>query len=221
MLLKTVLPARYEVNEMRVVILTALALMQLGTARPAVAQQKPLMSAALMEQLTRQHLAALPAKPYSDLIIWEEISPLLDEIERRGWDMPYREGLQEVMIGKSDFLSQFAQSRHGSKWLKASNSKLLLDRVDRISRVSGGQQTLKRVAKLPNGKQYARPKAGDFQPGLVELLPPAKYGRKRKIPDYNKPTGRAYTVDQVVDKISELHAEAELDRRRNVINNRR
>ena len=166
----------------------------------------PLMDWQTMERVTNQWLDAQPPRPYAKLIVWEDISPLLDEIQKKGWSMPYARPLEAVMVKQSDFLAKFAATESGARWLNASGgSKLLLDRVERVAKMENGQRTLEDVAKIPNGSKFAGPSAKNFMPGLADLLP-LKGGRRPEIKDYNKPTGRLYTRAEVIRYMGQLHA---------------
>ena len=165
----------------------------------------PLMDWKTMEQITNQWLDSQPPRGYAKLIVWEDIAPLLEEVQKKGWAMPYARHLEAVMVKRSDFLAQFAASESGARWLNAAGgSQLLLDRVERVAKVEHGQRTLRDVAKLPNGSKFAGAKPQNFMPGLVDLLP-LKGGKRPEIKDYDKPTGRLYTREQVMQYLHKLH----------------
>lgn len=167
-------------------------------------QEPPLMKWSTMERITRQHVAARPAKPYPALMVWEELLPLLEEIQRKGWAMPYRRELSQSMVKQSEFLNTFAQTKAGAKYLDSVGGDLLLDRIDRISQMKGGKDALQEVVKLPNATSIQPTRSKDFMPSLKDMLP-LKHGKAPEVRDYDKPTRRAYTQEQVLQVLGKLH----------------
>ena len=171
----------------------------------------PLMDWSMMQSLTQQHIQALEPKPYPELIVWEDLEPLLEEIRNKGWAMPYAGEVSKRMVKESEFLNTFAQSEAGAKYLQANSGKLLLDRVDRISHAKGGEQALKEVVKLPNSASIKPTRSKSFMPSLKDMLP-MKHGKAAGVDDYDKPTNRAYTAEQVLKVMQQLHRAEEFRR---------
>ncbi|MCA9177718.1 MAG: hypothetical protein KDB14_24800 [Planctomycetales bacterium] len=192
------------------VVGAAFCCLAISATRPARGDApKPLMDGPTMRRITEQYLRSKPPRKFPDLVVYEDLEPLLDEVERRGWEMPYREQLKAQMLGQGEFLAKFAETESGANWLKkVSGQSLIYDRVDRISHVAHGQEMLQRVAKLPNGEKYGQATARNFTPSLADLLP-LKGGKKQKIKDYDKPTGKAYTMSKVLELVAKTHESAE------------
>jgi hypothetical protein len=86
---------------------------------------------------------------------------------------------------------------------RVSGFDLIYDRLDRVSRVSGGQRMLEAIVRLPDGQRYAKPKSQlpHGVPDFLELLPKNSSGKVRTIRDYDKPTGRLYTADDLLARL--------------------
>src|SRR6185503_17441521 len=102
------------------------------------------------------------------------------------------------------------RSAAGKKFMRqVSGRELMYDRLDRISEVSGGTLLIQDLVKLPNGERYAKPMSGGGVPDLLDLLPKNASGQTRRIRDYHKPTGRFYTVSDLVAGLKESYRKAE------------
>ncbi len=91
---------------------------------------------------------------------------------------------------------------------QVSSRELIYDRLDRISRESGGPQLIQDIVKLPDGERYAKPKSGHGVPDLLDLLPKKASGETRKIANYHKPSGSIYTTNDLIVRLAESHRQA-------------
>ena len=173
----------------------------------------PLMTWNMVQDLTRKHLESLPPQPYADLVVWEDLQPLFDEIVQRGWALPYREEISKRMVKQGEFLAQFARSEPGARYLNSCSQELLLDRIDRMSRARGGQRALQDLVRLPNATSISPTPTKSFMPSLTDMLPKSG-GKAPRIKDYDKPTHRTYSKEQVLQVMQSFHKIEEARRAR-------
>jgi hypothetical protein len=82
---------------------------------------------------------------------------------------------------------------------------LAYDRMDHLERLSDGQRILDRLVDGPDGYkliEYLTSAPGGKNMG--KMLTEAPHGV-----DFNKPTGRIYTQEQLLDRLKESHAKAQ------------
>ncbi|MCA9228940.1 MAG: hypothetical protein KDA47_25160, partial [Planctomycetales bacterium] len=133
----------------------------------------------------------------TDLLSQAEVSPLFESMSKQiHWEPADRAELLRRVPAASEFLVQQLRSERGTLFMrKVAGEELIYDRLDRISRESGGQALIRDLIKLPDAERYAKKETARAVPDLVELLPRKRNSRDRVVKDYDQPTGRLYTID--------------------------
>lgn len=157
-----------------------------------------------IEQVTKAFFAKLPDRQPGDIVSQADVKQLLKALNSKGWQVPGEAQLLDKVPSDGELLVRTLRSPEGLKFMrKVSGNALIYDRLDRISRESGGPQLISGLIKLPDGEKYSNTKLPRGVPNLLDLLPKNASGKTRTIKDYDKPTGRIYTVDQLVEQLRE------------------
>lgn len=139
----------------------------------------------------------------TDLITREQTEELFAEIEKLGWNI--RDGKQILARIPSEsefFVRQLLGSKKGRSFMRdVAPMPLGYDRVDRISHLDRGHQFVRDMVKGPYGYKF------------IEYLTETRYGKNmgrqlRDAPDganFNKPTGRIYTAEQLLPILHEQY----------------
>jgi hypothetical protein len=137
-----------------------------------------------------------------DLINRSDVQKVLKQLAAAGWQPSDRRKLVADTLPASAPLTKILHSRRGRRFMrKVADDTLIYDRMDRVSRVSGGRRMLTDIAKLPDGEKLAKLRRPHGVPGFLDLLPKKASGKVRSIRDYDEPTGRIYTEKQLVDRL--------------------
>lgn len=141
-----------------------------------------------------------------DLISRRQVELILGELQRLDWEVEDGDEILGDVLPDGASVVTTLRSAKGRKFMRqVSGFKLIYDRLDRISQESGGRQLLQDLVKLPDAARYARYVTGGGVPDLEGFLPKKRDGKTRRVKDYDKPTGRIYTIDQLVKRLKESH----------------
>ena len=167
-----------------VVIFSITSLSAQAAGRPAIDSIKD------VQRLTNQYFATLEGYQRGDIITQKHVRNLFKIFGRYGWKVPYQKEVLAKFLPEGHFLQQVFDSEQGRKFLnqikKYPNG---VDRVDRISRLPNGQQSIRDlIYKIPNGADWIK--------GMTTTKGGMALGRSMsKAPkgkDFNKPTGTIY-----------------------------
>ena len=139
-----------------------------------------------------------------DLISQTDVKGVLAALKDAGWEVAEPSKLLELTLEDSNFLVRQARSQAGTKFLRGvAGDKLPLDRLDRLSRMPGGQNLVQTIIQLPDGQKlmgkHPTPGLGD----LTELLPKGANGLTPVEKDFDQPTGRIYTESELLAELQE------------------
>jgi hypothetical protein len=133
-----------------------------------------------------------------DLVTKEQVEPLLRQLQRMGLPLPDAKQILEKVPAKDEFLAeQFATPNGQSFMRQISGYKDGYDRVDRLSRLPYGRQTVIDLIRGPDG--YKMIEYMTTSPGGQALggqLSDAPLGK-----DFNEPTGRIYTAEKLLPRL--------------------
>jgi hypothetical protein len=161
-------------------------------------------SANQIKQILSAYFMQLPDYQPGDLISQRDAKSVIEEMANQGWQVPKSKELLNNVLGQDAPLVGLLSTKDGKRLMRnVSSYKLVYDRMDRVSRVSGGERMLRDLAKLPDGERYVKMQPPAAVPDMLDLLPKQKSGRKRSIKDYSKPTGRVYTEQALATRIHE------------------
>lgn len=136
------------------------------------------------------------------LIVQSEVKKAFGEVKKRGWNIPDQKKLMERVVPDGAWLATTLYSRRGRRFMdQISGLPEGYDRVDRLSRIPRGKQTIRDLLKNPGG--YT----------LIKYMTTTPYGRNMgrmlsRDPGgagFNRPTGRIYTVEQLLDELKRLY----------------
>lgn len=158
---------------------------------------------AKVEAAVRKSFDAQRDREPNDLITQSEVALALQQVEKTGWRLEEPELLLERVLPDSDYLVQQLRTRHGRRFMKQVGGRpLMYDQLDRVARVPGGQALVRDLPKLPDAAVQATQ--------LEQFLPKIGSGRARRVKDFNKPTGRIYTVDQLIGTLRKIYDDVSL-----------
>jgi hypothetical protein len=162
-------------------------------------------TAGQIRQVIANHFVTLPDYKPGDLITEKDVKAVLEEMSNQGWQVPQSKVLSTSALKEGDALVGLLSTKDGKRLMrKVASYKLVYDRMDRVARVSGGQRMIRDLAKLPDGERYVKMQTPAGVPDMLALLPKKRSGQVRSIKDYDKPTGRVYTEQDLALRIFQL-----------------
>ena len=154
----------------------------------------------------QRHFENLNAYKSGDIISKDEVRPVFQKLNKLGWKVKDEKKILEDTLDSSHVVVKTLRTRDGRRFMrKVSGERLIYDRLDRISHESGGQRLIRDLPKLPDASRYAKNKRPRAVPGLLDLLPKKRSGKTRRIDEYNKPTGRIYTEDDLIKRLKKSY----------------
>ncbi len=141
-----------------------------------------------------------------DLINQTDVKRALKSLAVASWrPVDHKQILADALPESSD-LVRILGTRQGIKFMRrVSDYEVIYDRMDRVSRVSGGKRMLTDIAKLPGGQKLAKLKRPHGVPGFLDLLPKKSSGKVRSIKNYTQPTGRIYTEQHLLERLKKSY----------------
>ncbi|NLX54275.1 MAG: hypothetical protein GXY58_04095 [Planctomycetaceae bacterium] len=191
------------------ITLTTIALLVVGLAadQPATAPP-PAVGASLSPQdvtrIVADYFSRQAGHQAGDIIAQSDVKAVLQELAAAGWRPPDRAQLLADTLPDDNTLVSTLRSRQGRRFMHRVNTyDSIYDRLDRVSRVSGGQRMINSIVRLPDGEKYALPKRQTPHgvPDFLDLLPKNASGKVRSIKDYDQPTGRIYTQADLLARL--------------------
>jgi hypothetical protein len=145
----------------------------------------------------------------SDVVSRSQVRKLLDAVERLGWTLDDRREIESRVLDDGAFLIAKFRTPGGKKFMrKIASLPLAYDRIDRLAQLPQGRSTVERLIKGPDGHkllQYMAEEQGGRE--LAKML--SQDGRG----NFNKPTGKLYTAEQLLAELKSLHVQAVSGRR--------
>ncbi len=140
-----------------------------------------------------------------DLITGRQVEPLLDLLQERGLPLHDRKEILADLPVDDEFLVKQFGTPAGVKFMRQiARFPDAYDRVDRLSRLPRGRQTVADLIRGPDGYkmiEYFTTAAGGKELGRMLSESPA--GR-----DFNNPTGRIYTADLLLERLKQSREES-------------
>ncbi len=137
-----------------------------------------------------------------DLLSASQVTAVLAEVKRLGWQVPDAKRLLERVPSDDEFLTTSLKSEQARSFMRQiAKMHDGYDRVDRLSRMPQGRQTVEKLIQGPDGYK------------LIEYMTTAKGGKElgtmlgsARHTDFNGTTGRIYTEQQLVSELKKLYA---------------
>ncbi len=176
-------------------------------ASPTLAQEsKKRPSIKQVSGITQAKLAEREGYQPGDLITQTDVKRVLLALNSSGWQPTDSKQLLADSLPENAVLARTLKTKKGARFMrKVGDYELIFDRMDRVSRVSGGSKMLTDIAKLPDGEKLAKLNRPNGVPGFLDLLPKKSSGKVRSIKDYEQPTGRIYTEKQLLQRLKESY----------------
>jgi hypothetical protein len=153
----------------------------------------------------QSHFETLPDLQPGDLITAADAAPALKALEQMGWNDVARGQTASKLLEDGSFLARELRSAPGRTFMRrVSGYRLIYDRLDRVSQMTGGQQLIHDMIRLPDGHRYAQFTPHQGAPPMTDFLPKGVSGKAPRVADIDKPTGRVYTQN---DLLTALEAE--------------
>jgi hypothetical protein len=171
-------------------------------AEPAAdrGKAKPIPSSSELRQAVLRYFQVHAPKDYQDgdLLTREDVEPLLSQLQKQGFPSPDAKRILESVPSASEFLpKQFATPAGREFMRKIAKYPGAYDRVDRLSRMARGRQIIQELIRGPGGEkmiQYMTTAPGGKELGKM-------LGNDPMGGNFNQPTGRIYTADQLLDRL--------------------
>lgn len=147
----------------------------------------------------------LPDYRPGDIIAQSEVEPLFAQLKRMGWAVPERKRLLHKVPGDRDFLIRKLRTPRGRKFMRRiADYPGAYDRLDRLSWLPQGKQTVHDLIHKTGGHEmieYLTTSAGGA--ALGKMLSRAPKGAH-----FNEPSGRIYTVEELLARLKRRYAAA-------------
>jgi len=154
-----------------------------------------------------QYFSRLPDFRKGDLISQGQVRPLLEHLTGLGLAVPDPKDFLARVPAEDSFLVRQLRTRQGRKFMRhLSGVPGVYDRLERLAAMKRGRKTI--VELIGRGKKGAAVIVyfADEQDGqkMGRLM-----ARRGQSPDFNKSTGKIYTVDQLLDELENLYRQTE------------
>ena len=166
-----------------------------------------------VEGLVQRHFASMPAHQPGDLISRSQVQPLFDSCEQLGWKVKDSATILNSVLPDSNYLVQEFRTPKGQTFMrKVATSPRAFDQLDQISRLPGGKLMIKDFLRFPNSDLTFTDKSPLDVGRLARFTPRDKRSGTPTQADFDKPTGRIYTVKDLVTRLRKSY-DAEVERR--------
>jgi len=170
------------------------------------AGDKPMPEFNEVEETVLRHFSMLPDYQPGDIITRSEVQPLFAQLKRMGWLVADRKTILNNVPADSDFLVRQLRTRQGRKFMR------------QVSAHANSYDQLERISALPYGRRTVHEliREGSKGAGVIEHFVSTPEGaqvgrqmaRKPRSADFNKPTGRIYTAEMLLERLETSHRAA-------------
>lgn len=192
-----------------IAVTTAIAAMSLAAGQSVAREPRQASAVAgraadwtLVEKTVREHFAAAGDFKPGDLITRDQVEAVLARLEKLGWKVEDAKALASKAPDADQWWVRQLRAPSGRQFMRASaRYPSAYDRLERLSRLPDGRSILERLIAGPDGYKLVEYLA--TQPGgreMGRMLSQAPQGT-----DFNEPTGRLYTVDQLLAELAARH----------------
>lgn len=156
-----------------------------------------------VEKAVREHFAKLPDYRGGEILSRNQVGPIFRILENMGWSVADQKAILEAVLPDTDPLVRQLRTEAGKKFARqVATVPQGYDRLDRLRRASQGQQRVGNLIQGPDGYlmiKYMTTTSGGRELGRMLSRTPGGQ-------NFNKPTERIYTVDQLVDRLKQEYA---------------
>ena len=166
---------------------------------------KPLPPFAKIKKAVEEYFQKRPNYQPGGIISQGEVAGVLAELAEMGFSVPDRAEILSDVPGDGESLVVALRTPAGRKFMRRiAVLPNAYDRLDRLMRLPHGEQTVHDLIRGPGGDElikYLTATRGGASMG--KLL-----SHSSGAADFNKPTGRIYTVAALVDRLQKSYAAA-------------
>ncbi len=164
---------------------------------------KPIPSLSELKQAVLRYFRAQRDWRPGDLITRDQVEPLLAQLRRTMLPLPDAKQILGDVLAKDSFLAEQLRTRNGRKFMRQiSGYDDAYDRLDRLSRLPHGKQTIIDLIRGPDG--YKMIEYMTTTPGGKALGKQLSNAPKGK--DFNDATSRIYTVEMLLQRLERSRA---------------
>ena len=186
-------------------IVCGLAVAWSGELASAADGQKGPTSFTEIKRAVLRHFDKTPDYRSGDIISRSDVESLFGRLERLGWTAADRKEILKAVPADNNFLVKQLRAPAGRKFMRnIAKYPDAFDRLDRLSRLPYGKNTIKALIRGPDGYkmiEYMTTTHGGRQMGKMLSDAPKGTG-------FNKPTGRIYTVKQLLTRLKQSYESA-------------
>ena len=191
-------------------IYSAVALLTIGAPIPDLlagdsSQAKPIPSVSEVRLTVSRYFAARDDFQPGDLITKKDVAPLLAQLRQQWLPAADASRILERTPAEGEFLVDQLSTANGRKFMRRiAKYPDAYDRLDRLSRMPYGRQTVRDLIRGPGGEkmiEYMTTTAGGEELGTQLSNTPD--GKR-----FNAPTGRIYTVAILLDRLQQSRTAA-------------
>ena len=177
-------------------------------------QKKPLPKFEDAKTMLVRHFQSLPSYQPGGILAKSEVEPIFKHLRQMGWRVADQKAILDQVPADNSFLVRELRTPAGRKFTThIAKYPDGYDRLDRLSRLPQGKKLVRDFIRGPEGYkmlQYMTETRGGKNMG--KLLSKAPKGK-----NFNKPTGRIYTLDMLLDALKKQYDQIKAARRRRSI----
>ena len=154
------------------------------------------------EAIARGSLESAKIYKKNDIITRDQVVPILQRFKARGWEIKGSRKFTDRLLSPVDYMVRQLRSKQGLRFMRQINQyDGGYDRLDRLRRMPYGKRRVRELITTPDGYK------------LIQYMTTTKYGLNlgRQLSkgvngaNFNKPTGRIYTVKSLVEELEKLY----------------
>jgi hypothetical protein len=155
-----------------------------------------------VSQAVLAYFQSEPDQQRGDLISQREVKAALAQVAAIGWDVPGEEKVVDRALADNSFIICEFSTPDGRKFMrKLAQQPGTFSRLDRLSSLGNGEATIHSLIHDKKGDDFitylATTSSGK---SLGKMMAGTKGGV-----DLNKPTGRIYTADELIDALKQVY----------------
>lgn len=183
---------------------TAVAMLAVSGAGGARAAGRP--SFEKIKAVTLEHFQQIPEVQQAVILAQPEVATLFPKLQQIGWSVPDAKEIVEDVLPPDDFLVKELRTKKGAAFSRQiARYPQAYDRLDRYRHLVRGHQLVKELIRGPDGYK------------LIEYMTTSKGGKNlgKQLShgphgeDFNKPTGRIYMVDDLLERLKVSYADSQ------------
>lgn len=155
-----------------------------------------------VSQAVFTYFQAQPDHERSDLVSQRDVKAALAQVKAIGWDVPTQNKIVDRALADSSFIVRELSTPDGRKFMrKIAQHPGTYSRLDRLSTLGNGEATIHSLIGDKGGDDFVTYLATTTSgKNLGKMMAGTQGGV-----DLNKPTGRIYTADELVDALKQVY----------------